>query len=161
MIEVPIASTELGQFKQINRSHINSIIKPRVEETLEMIWQRLKYYNLHKKEQGSRELDKLDLIQEYLLNGESANSQKPILWIHNSYKINARNWDSFKSRNTKDLNQPYLYLCIKSIIKHCGKSFNVVLIDDNSFRKLIPDWTVSMNIITDPIENHMRNYSKY
>ena len=117
------------------------------------------YYNLHKKERGSRELDKLDLIQEYLLNGESANSQKPILWIHNSYKINARNWDSFKSRNTKDLNQPYLYLCIKSIIKHCGKSFNVVLIDDNSFRKLIPDWNVSMNIITDPIENHMRNYA--
>ena len=28
------------------------------------------YYNLHKKEQGSRELDKLDLIQEYILNFE-------------------------------------------------------------------------------------------
>ena len=117
------------------------------------------YYNINKKETNSRELDKLDLIQEYLLNGESVNSQKPILWIHNSYKINARNWDSFGSRNTKDLNQPYLYLCIKSIIKHCGTSFNVVLIDDNSFRKLIPDWNVSMNIISDPIEGHMRNYA--
>ena len=117
------------------------------------------YYNIHKKEISSRKMDKLDLIQEYLLNGDNISSQKPILWIHNSYKINARNWESFGSRNTKNLNQPYLYLCIKSIIKHCGTSFNIVLIDDNSFRKLIPDWNVSMNIITDPIEAHMRNYA--
>ena len=117
------------------------------------------YYNLHKKKEGSRKLDKLDLIQEYLLNGQSVNSQKPILWIHNAYKINARNWESFKSRNTKDLNQPYLYLCIKSIIKHCANSFNVVLIDDNSFRKLLPDWKISMNILTKPIDSHMRNYA--
>ena len=73
------------------------------------------YYNLHKKKEGSRKLDKLDLIQEYLLNGQSVNSQKPILWIHNAYKINARNWESFKSRNTKDLNQPYLYLLCQVI----------------------------------------------
>ena len=29
---------------------INSIVKPRVEETLEMIWQKLKQNNLHKKQ---------------------------------------------------------------------------------------------------------------
>ena len=49
MIEVPMISSDLGQFKQINRSHINEIIKPRVEETLEIIWQKLKQYNFHKK----------------------------------------------------------------------------------------------------------------
>ena len=38
-----------GQFKQINRSTINSIIKPRVEETLELVWQKLKEYDLNKK----------------------------------------------------------------------------------------------------------------
>lgn len=116
------------------------------------------YYNDHKKIEDSRKLDKLDLIQEYLLNGGEISSQKPILWIHNHYKINARNWASFGGRNTKKLNQPYLYLCVKSIIKHCGKSFNIVLIDDNSFRKLIPDWNISMNILSAPIQEHMRNY---
>ena len=96
------------------------------------------------------------MIQEYLLNGQSVNSQKPILWIHNAYKINARNWESFKSRNTKDLNQPYLYLCIKSIIKHCANSFNVVLIDDNSFRKLLPDWKIKLNQLAEPMKSNCR-----
>ena len=47
--EVPIESSEESEFKQINRSTINSIIKPRVEETLELVWQKLKSYGLHKK----------------------------------------------------------------------------------------------------------------
>ena len=49
IIEVPVISSEENVFKQINRSTINAIIKPRVEETLELIWQKLKQYGLHKK----------------------------------------------------------------------------------------------------------------
>jgi len=49
-IEIPIVSNEPNQFKQINRSTVNSIIKPRVEETLEVVWQKLKQYNLQKKQ---------------------------------------------------------------------------------------------------------------
>ena len=49
LIEIPM-SNEPSKFKQINRSTINSIIKPRAEETLELIWQKLKEYNLHKKQ---------------------------------------------------------------------------------------------------------------
>ena len=50
IIEVPYLGNDPLKFKQINRSIINSIIKPRVEETLELIWQKLKEYNLHKKQ---------------------------------------------------------------------------------------------------------------
>ena len=50
LIEVPLIGSNSQQFKQINRSIINSIIKPRVEETLELVWQRLKTYNLHSKQ---------------------------------------------------------------------------------------------------------------
>jgi cell division protein FtsA len=49
IIEVPLISSEEGQFKQINRSAINSIIKARVEETLELVWQKLKQHGLNKK----------------------------------------------------------------------------------------------------------------
>ena len=49
LIEIPM-SNEPSQFKQINRSTINSIIKPRAEETLELIWQKLKEYNFHRKQ---------------------------------------------------------------------------------------------------------------
>ena len=48
LIEIPM-NNEPSKFKQINRSTINSIIKPRAEETLELIWQKLKEYNFHKK----------------------------------------------------------------------------------------------------------------
>ena len=50
LIEVPYLSNEPSKFKQINRSTINSIIKPRAEETLELIWQKLKEYNFHRKQ---------------------------------------------------------------------------------------------------------------
>lgn len=50
IIDVPVLGDEQEKFKQINRSIVNSIIKPRVEETLELIRQKLKDYNLHKKQ---------------------------------------------------------------------------------------------------------------
>ena len=49
IIEIPFISGENDKFTQINRSTINSIIKPRIEETLEIIWQNIKQNNLHNK----------------------------------------------------------------------------------------------------------------
>ena len=49
IIEIPTISGENNQFNQINRSTVNSIIKPRIEETLEMVWQKIKQNNLHTK----------------------------------------------------------------------------------------------------------------
>ena len=50
IIEIPIISGEHNKYNQINKLKINSIIKPRVEETLEIVWQKLKQNNLHKKQ---------------------------------------------------------------------------------------------------------------
>ena len=50
IIEIPIISGERGKFNQINKLKINSIVKPRVEETLEIVWQKIKQNNLHKKQ---------------------------------------------------------------------------------------------------------------
>jgi hypothetical protein len=103
------------------------------------------------------DVDNYELIKKYLLNDSSlANVKKPILWIHLNYAENARHWYSFGSRTTTDLNQPYLYLSIASIINHCGKSFNVVLIDDNTFNKILPGWSHEMNRLPDPIRGHFR-----
>ena len=49
IIEIPKISGESDEFSQINRSMINSIIKPRIEETLEIIWQRIKQNKLDNK----------------------------------------------------------------------------------------------------------------
>ena len=49
LIEVPIIGDDFSKSKQINRSTVNLIIKPRVEENLELLRQKLKEYDLHRK----------------------------------------------------------------------------------------------------------------
>ena len=45
IIEIPIISGDKNTFKQISRSSLNAIIRPRIEETLEMIWQKIRDNN--------------------------------------------------------------------------------------------------------------------
>jgi hypothetical protein len=99
-------------------------------------------------------------IKKYLLNESSlAKSKKPILWVYVPHEYNARNWLSFGSRSSFDLNQPYLYLTVRSIIKQCEESFHICLIDDNSFANLLPDWNINMSILADPILSNIRKFA--
>jgi hypothetical protein len=101
--------------------------------------------------------DSYDEIRKYLLNESSlAKSKKPILWIHVPHEYNSRNWLSFGSRSSLELNQPYLYLTVRSIIKNCDQSFYICIIDDNSFANLIPDWNIDLTLIADPILSNIR-----
>ena len=99
-----------------------------------------------------------DAIQKYLLreNIDLAEIHKPILWIHIPYEYNSRNWKSFGSRSSTELNQPYLYLTVKSIIKNCEDYFYICLIDDTTFGKLIPGWNIDMTKIASPVLDNMR-----
>ena len=49
IIEIPIISGDKNTFKQITRSNLNAIIRPRIEETLELIWQKIRDNNLRNK----------------------------------------------------------------------------------------------------------------
>ena len=101
--------------------------------------------------------DNYNAIQKYLLTDASlANSNKPILWIHVPYEYNSRKWLSFGSRSSFDLNQPYLYLTVKSILTQCEDSFTICLIDDQSFKNLIPGWNIDMTRISSPVLDNMR-----
>ena len=101
--------------------------------------------------------DNYEEMRKYLLNESSlAKSKKPILWIHVPHEYNARDWLSFGSRNSFDVNQPYLYLTVRTIIKHCDQSFYICIIDDKSFANLIPGWNIDMTIISDPILSNIR-----
>lgn len=106
---------------------------------------------------NDEEKNHYELVRQYLVNESSlAQSNLPILWIHIDYKINARYWPSFYSRNTTYLNQPYKYLTIKSIVDKCGNSFNICLIDDNSFKNILPDWNINLDIVSNPIKENIR-----
>jgi hypothetical protein len=98
-----------------------------------------------------------NVIQKYLLDEVTlAESKKPILWIYVPYEYNSRKWLSFGSRSSFDLNQPYLYLTVKSIINKCSNSFTICLIDDNAFSKVIPGWNIDMSSVSSPIVDNIR-----
>ena len=98
-----------------------------------------------------------ELIRKYLLNESPLyGMNRPKLWIHSTYEKNARQWKDFYSRNTTDLNQPYIHLTIKSIINHCGRDFNICLIDDETFSKLIPTWEVNLSTLAEPHKSMYR-----
>ena len=98
-----------------------------------------------------------ELIKKYVLNESPLYGyNRPKLWIHTKYEINARKWKDFYSRNSTDLNQPYIHLTIKSIINHCGNDFNICLIDDESFSKILPEWDIDILRAPEPFKTHYR-----
>ena len=114
------------------------------------------YDKYKKKYEPDEELKNYDLVKKYLLNDGMVIQGKPCLWIHSEHLPNTRNWQTFLDRKSTDLNQPYIETCVENIIKYCNKSFNICLIDDASFEKLIPGWNMDMSKLTDPLKNHAR-----
>ena len=115
------------------------------------------YERYKKKYLGDDEERNNGLVKKYLLNDMTKLGNKPIIWVHTDYDVNARAWSNFGSRNTKKLNKKYIEMCVESIIKYCGETFNVVLINDASFGNLIPGWTVELHRLADPVKSHIRS----
>lgn len=108
---------------------------------------------------SERTNDDYELIRKYLLNESPLyGMNKPKIWIHSKYETNARDWKTAHSRNTNNLNQPYLHLTIQSTIDHCGDDFHVCLIDDNSFSKLIPGFETDVASLAEPMRSQFREY---
>jgi hypothetical protein len=104
--------------------------------------------------------EEYDLIKKYLLNESPLyGKNKPKIWIHTTYEIDARNWNTFSDHNSTNKNQPYIELTIQSIINHCALDFNILLINDETFLKLIPHWKWgNMSNIADPEKKNIRQY---
>jgi len=101
--------------------------------------------------------DEYEMVKKYLLNDSPLYGyNKPKIWIHTKYDLNARKWRDFYSRNTYDLNQPYIHLTIRSIINHCSNDFHICLIDDETFSKLIPTWDIQLSTIAEPLKSQYR-----
>lgn len=103
------------------------------------------------------------MIENYLLNKDSFGfPYKPILWVYlqndsqNCSAINDRFWTNFGSRNTSNFNQPYQIYTIQSILNHCSNDFNICLIDDTAFNILLPEWTIELPHVAQPMKHHMQ-----
>ena len=107
-----------------------------------------------KKVEPSPEKQNFKLVNDHLL--KTVKNGKPNLWIHTSKEMNARNWLSFNSRNSFKLNQPYINMCVETIIKWCGDSFNICLINDDTFHKLLDNWAIDLDKVPEPIKSRTR-----
>lgn len=117
-------------------------------------------YDKYKEKEREKEYyDNQALINRYLLN-DTFNGQKPFIWIPLIHQQNTRMWDNFYSRSSTRLNQPYLQSTVESIIKKCGKDFNVCILDDDSYEKLIPNWNITLTELPEPIRTHMRKLAQ-
>jgi len=115
------------------------------------------YFGSHLKNAFAEKNDDYEMIRKYLLNDSPLHGHnRPKLWIHSKYEINARKWKSFYSRSSTDLNQPYIHLTVKTIIDHCGDDFDVCLIDDETFSRLIPGWDIKIENVAEPMRSHYR-----
>ena len=47
-------------------------------------------------------------------------------------------------------------MTIRTIINHCSNDFNICLIDDNSFSRLIPSWDIDLASVAKPMRSHYR-----
>ena len=115
------------------------------------------YNKFEEKRMKQENKEDYNTIRKYLLDDVAlAKSKKPILWIHVPYEYNSRNWLNFGSRATFQLNQPYLNLTVRTIINHCDEDFTICIIDDTSFQKLVPGWSIDMTKISSPVLDSMR-----
>lgn len=100
------------------------------------------------------------IINKYLLNKNNKvigkNIDKPIIWIHIKHEYNSREWLSFGSRSSYDLNMNYVNLTIKSIINK-NPEYHICLIDDLSFAHILPQWNINMEQISEPQKEKMRS----
>jgi len=115
----------------------------------------LLFKRYQKKYELDPELKDNDLVKKYLLNDDIIYG-KPNLWIHVQGEKNSRNWQSFNSRNSKTLNKPYIKVCIESIIKYNSDSFNIFIINDDTFSKLLEDWNIIIGNVPEPIKENVR-----
>lgn len=113
--------------------------------------------NQLKERLDNTEQDEYEMIKKYLLNDSPLYGyNKPKIWIHSKYEVNARSWTKGQGLNTTNLNQPYLHSTIQSIINYCGDDFHICLIDDATFSKLIPSWEIDLPNIAEPFRSQYR-----
>lgn len=100
--------------------------------------------------------DEYELIRKYLLNDSSFGNNKPKLWIHSKYMNKSKVFKPNDTPCSTELEHPYINITVETIVEKCHNDFNICLIDDESFSKLIPGWSSDINCLPDPHKSNQR-----
>jgi hypothetical protein len=104
------------------------------------------YYANKKKDRIRRLKDETIDIDYFFYDTEKlTNSKKRKLWIHIPHEKNSRKWAEFGERNSNDLNQPYLLLCLKSIIDNCSQKYDIIIFNDTNMCDILADMNIDLS----------------
>lgn len=95
-----------------------------------------RFMDKHSYENAKKDMKYLKEFLDNHYDGEY-NVQKPIAWMYLPFEKNSRKWSSFYSRNNTNINNTVLQEVIKHNTENLKKHFNVLLIDDTSFKYLL------------------------
>ena len=117
------------------------------------------YKKIHNYIETDERKDDLNLINKYLITQNKnieklTNNNRPKIWIMLNNTINSQKWETYGSRNTTNMNKEYINLCLSSIINKCGRDFDIMLLDIDSFSILLNDWNIDLNKLSDQLRKH-------
>jgi len=112
---------------------------------------------LYQRYQSKQYVDDNYFIKKYLVQESISKTGKPILWIYIPSIPNTRKLQTFGDGHSLGLNQEYLFLTLKSIIKCNDKSFTICILDNYSFNKIIPGWEYNINELSPPLSCNLIN----
>lgn len=84
---------------------------------------------------------------------------KPKIFVHLPLERNERNWESFGSRTSTSMNMSIVYLNIKSIIRHCGHYYDVVIMDNQNMHDILEMYNLHDDFSDSNIES-LDNYQR-
>jgi hypothetical protein len=88
-------------------------------------------------------------INKYFYDADNLReSKRRKLWVHIPFEKNARKWENFGSRNTYQLNLPYMTLCIKSIVDNCSEYYDIIIFDDTNIHDILKDMDIDLSKIS-------------
>jgi len=117
------------------------------------------YKKVHNYIETDERKDDLNLINKYLITQNKnieklTNNNRPKIWIMLNNTINSQKWETYGSRNTTNMNKEYINLCLSSIINKCGRDFDIMLLDIDSFSILLNDWNIDLNKLSEQLRKH-------
>lgn len=87
--------------------------------------------------------------------GGEFNSKKPIAWIYLPFEINSMKWESFYSRNSNNINNTLTIELINKNTNTLKNHFNVLLVDDSTFKYLLDDTVTDLQAIGSPLRDKL------
>lgn len=104
------------------------------------------YYINQKNEKIRRLKDETIDIDYFFYDPDKlTNTKKRKLWIHIPHEKNSRKWVNFGERNSYDLNQPYMLLCLKSIIDNCAENYDIIIFNDTNMCDILADMEIDLS----------------